>query len=87
MNKQVKIISAIAGQTKARKDLAEVRFLYQPDPDRNGAILLRFEPLSSLEYWQNRMGESTKIDITEGTYWESGLSEPMKIIKTTIGEK
>lgn len=85
--KKVKIISAIAGQTEARKDLAEVRFLYQPDPDRNGAILLRFEPLISLEYWQNRMGESTEIDITEGTYWESGLSEPMKIIKTTIGEK
>ena len=85
--KKVKIISAIAGQTEARKDLAEVRFLYQPDPDRNGTILLRFEPLISLEYWQNRMGESTEIDITEGTYWESGLSEPMKIIKTTIGEQ
>ena len=83
MNKQVKIISAIAGQTEARKDLAEVRFLYQPDHDRNGAILLRFEPLASLEYWQNRIGESVEIDITEGTYWESGLSEPMKIIKTT----
>lgn len=85
--KKVKIISAIAGQTEARKDLAEVRFLYQPDPDRNGTILLRFEPLISLEYWQNRMGESIQIDITEGTYWESGLSEPMKIIKTTIGEQ
>lgn len=85
--KSVKIISAIAGQTEARKDLAEVRFLYQPDPDKNGAILLRFEPVSDLDSWQARMGQQIEIDITEGTYWESGLSEPMKIIKTTIGEQ
>ena len=85
--KKVKIISAIAGQTEARKDLAEVRFLYQPNPDRNGTILLRFEPIDDLDNWQNRMGESTQIDADKDTYWESGLSEPMKIIKTTIGEQ
>ena len=88
MNKQVKIISAIAGQTEARKDLAEVRFLYQPDPNRNGTILLRFEPVADLDSWQARTGQQIEIDITQNTYWDAGNYagadiEPIQIIKTT----
>ena len=86
--KKVKIISAIASRDESRAGLAEVRFLYQPDNQKTGTILLRFEPVGDLDSWQARMGQQIEIDITQNTYWDAGNYasadiEPIQIIKTT----